>query len=344
LKGPAEEIPAVLNDKITDDVIWACTSCRACENACPVFIEQTDKIYEIRRNMVQMQGRFPPELQAVFKSMETNFSPWAMSPDDRDKWAEGLHVKTMAQCAASGEKVDYLFWVGCAGSYDDRNKKVSRALVSIFRKAGIKFAILGKEEKCTGDPARRMGNEYLAQTLIKENVSLLNNYGVTKVVTACPHCFNAIKNDWKDFGGNYEVIHHTQLINDLIQKGALKPSKNLKEKITYHDSCYLGRWNNEYAAPRAIVNSVSTGSIQEMTNHSDDGLCCGAGGGRMWMEEKIGIQVNMKRTEQALATGANIIAANCPFCMTMLTDGVKAKEVDSKVRVVDIAELVNDAT
>lgn len=343
LSGKKDEIGPVLGGRISDDVIWSCTSCRACESACPVFIDQTDKIYEIRRNMVLMQSRFPPELQTVFKNVENNFSPWAMSPDDRDKWAEDLNVKTMAEVAASGEDVEYLFWVGCAGSFDDRNKKVSRALVSVMRKAGVKFAILGKEEKCTGDPVRRMGNEYLAQTLIQENVAVLNNYGVKKVVTACPHCFNAIKNEWKDFGGTFEVVHHTQLISRLIKEGKIKPTKGADQKVTYHDSCYIGRWNNEYQAPRNILNALPAVKVQEMEKNASNGMCCGAGGGRMWMEEHIGTRVNVARTEQALATNAGVIASNCPFCMTMMSDGVKAKDMTDKVQVMDVAELVDQA-
>ncbi len=335
-----EDMPSIINEHLTDDVIWSCTSCRACESECPVFIEQTDKIFEVRRNLVLMESRFPPELQTVFKNVETNFSPWAMSPEDRDKWVEELPVKKMSEIAASGETIDYLFWVGCAGSFDDRNKKISRALVNIMNKAGIKFAILGNEEKCTGDPVRRMGNEYLAQTLINENVTLMNNYNVKKVVTACPHCFNAIKNDWKDFGGNYEVIHHTQLIADLIRSAKIKPTKATNEKITYHDSCYLGRWNDEYASPREILKSIPGIELKEMDANSKNGLCCGAGGGRMWMEEHIGTRINNKRTDQALSTNPTTIAANCPFCITMLYDGVKAKEKVETVKVLDIAEMV----
>jgi Fe-S oxidoreductase len=344
LEGNPEESPSVLNAAITDDVIWACTSCRACETVCPVFIEQTDKIYEVRRNMVLMESRFPAELQTVFKNVENNFSPWAMSPEDRDKWADGLEVKTMAEVVASGEDVEYLFWVGCAGSFDDRNKKVSRALVSLLKKSGTKFAILGKEEKCTGDPVRRMGNEYLAQALIQENVALLQNYKVKKVVTACPHCFNAIKNEWKDFGLNVEVAHHTQLISELISKGALKTSKAMNESVTYHDSCYISRWNDEVAAPRAALQAVPGLSITEMKKSGKSGMCCGAGGGRMWMEETIGDRVNLARTDQALETGAKVIASNCPFCMTMLSDGVKAKDKSESVRVLDLAEILDAST
>ncbi len=336
-----DDVKPIIGAAITEDIIWACTSCRACEEACPVFIEHTNKIYEVRRSLVLMESKFPPELQTVFKNMESNFSPWAMSPDERSNWAADSSVKKMADVA--GEPLDYLFWVGCAGSFDDRNKKVSRALVNLMNKAGVKFAILGNEEKCTGDPARRMGNEYLAQMLIKENVATLNRYGVKKVVTACPHCFNAIKNEWKDFGGNYEVIHHTQLLAELIAKGALRPQKGFTESVTYHDSCYMGRWNGEYSAPRKLMESIPGVKITEMAKSANKSMCCGAGGGRMWMEEHIGARVNVTRTEQALETGAKIIAANCPFCMTMMTDGVKAKDVGDKVVVKDVAELLEQS-
>jgi Fe-S oxidoreductase len=337
-----EKIANIIGTEITEDVIWSCTSCRACEVECPVFIEHTDKIFEVRRNLVLMEGNFPAELQTVFKNLENNFSPWAMSPEDRAKWAEGLDVKIMSDVASqSSNEIEYLFWVGCAGSFDDRNKKVSQSLVKILNKAGVKFAILGNEEKCTGDPARRMGNEYLAQMLIQENVNTLNNYGIKKVITACPHCFNAIKNEWKDFGGNFEVIHHTQLIAELIKSGKIKPSKPINEEITYHDSCYIGRWNKEYDAPRFTLSQIPGLKLNEIPSaNKEKGLCCGAGGGRMWMEEKIGTRINIKRTEQALSTNPKQIISNCPFCMTMLTDGVKAKEKTDSVQVTDIAEIV----
>jgi Fe-S oxidoreductase len=341
--GKLDEVKPVLGTEITDDVIWSCTSCRACEEACPVFIEHTDKIYDIRRSMVLMESRFPPELQTVFKNMESNFSPWAMSPEERANWAEGLNVKTMNQLSQSNETVEYLFWVGCAGSFDDRNKKVSRALVNLLNRAGIKYAILGNEEKCTGDPARRAGNEYLAQMLIKENVETLKRYAVKKVVTACPHCFNAIKNEWTQFDGQFEVIHHTQLLAELVKNGSLKPNKAMNESITYHDSCYLGRWNGEYSAPREILKTIPEIKLTEMAKNSNKAMCCGAGGGRMWMEEHIGRRVNITRTEQALETGAKVVAANCPFCMTMITDGVKAKEKVDQVVVKDIAEILDQS-
>lgn len=340
LAGKSEEIPHVIDDQVTEDVIWACTSCRACEIACPVFIEQTDKIYDIRRNLVMMESRFPAEVQTVFKNMETNGTPWAFSAAERANWADGMGIKTMAE----NPEYDVLMWVGCAGAYDERNKKVMKAFVNILNKAGVKFAILGNEETCTGDSARRIGNEYLFQTLAKANIETLNRYNVKRIVTACPHCFNIIKNEYKDFGGSYEVFHHSEYISKLISEGKVKPTKTLDAKVTYHDSCYLGRWNNVYAEPRATVASIPGVQMTEMKAHHDKAMCCGAGGGRMWMEEHIGKRVNVTRTEMALETGANIIASACPFCMTMISDGVKTKEKTDSVQVMDIAELIDQSS
>lgn len=340
LAGKFDEVTPAIDENVTEDVIWACTSCRACEIACPVFIEHTDKIYDIRRNLVMMESKFPAEVQTVFKNMETNASPWAFAASDRANWAEGLEVKTMAEDSS----VDVLLWVGCAGSFDDRNKKVLRSFVNILKKANVKFSILGTEEQCTGDSARRIGNEYLFQTLATANIETMNRYGVKQVVTACPHCFNTIKNEYKDFGGNYEVFHHSQFISKLIQEGKIKPSQTLDKTVTFHDSCYLGRWNSIYDQPRATIDAIPGVKRVEMKQHHDQSMCCGAGGGRMWMEEHIGRKVNVVRTEQALATGASIIAASCPFCMTMMTDGVKTKEAVDSVKVMDIAELVDQAT
>jgi Fe-S oxidoreductase len=340
LAGKLDEVTPIIDQHVTEDVIWACTSCRACEIACPVFIEHTDKIYDIRRNLVMMESRFPTEVQTVFKNMENNASPWAFSSADRANWAEGMNVKTMAE----DSEVDVLLWVGCAGSYDDRNKKVLRAFASLLKKANVKFAILGTEEQCTGDPARRIGNEYLYQTLAKANIDTLNRYQVKKIVTACPHCFNTIKNEYKDFGGHYEVFHHSQFIAQLVTQGKIKPNKTLDESVTFHDSCYLGRWNQVYEQPRAVLQSLPSINLVEMKSSHDQSMCCGAGGGRMWMEETIGKRINITRTEQALATHAGIVAASCPFCMTMLTDGIKSKEMQDKVKVMDIAELIDQAT
>jgi Fe-S oxidoreductase len=343
LTGKTAEVSHIIDEHVTEDVIWACTSCRACEIACPVFIEHTDKIFDIRRNLVMMESRFPAEVQSVFKNMETNGTPWAFSQGERANWAQGLDVKTMAD-VGSAENLDVLLWVGCAGAYDERNKSVVKSFVSLLNKAKVKFAILGTEETCTGDSARRIGNEYLFQTLAKANVETLNRYNVKKIVTACPHCFNTLKNEYKEMGGTYEVLHHSQYIGQLIADGKLKPTKERAETITFHDSCYLGRWNNVYEQPRAILSSIPKVELVEMRLNKEKGLCCGAGGGRMWMEEHIGKRINETRAEQAIETKATTVATGCPFCMTMISDGVKAKENGAHVSVKDIAEIMDQAT
>jgi Fe-S oxidoreductase len=332
------EVTPLINQEISQDVIWACTSCRACEIACPVFIEHTDKIYDIRRNLVMNESQFPAGIQNVFKNLETNATPWAFSSGDRANWAADLAIPTLSD----NPKAEYLLWVGCAGSFDDRNKKVVRAFVSLLKKSKIDFAILGNEEQCTGDPARRIGNEFLFQTMATANVETLNRYQVKKIITACPHCLNTLKNEYKDFGGNYTVIHHSEFIAELLTSGKIKPTQS-SEKITFHDSCYLGRWNNIYDAPRKTLSGVSSDIVEMKSNH-DQSMCCGAGGGRMFMEETLGKRINITRTEQALATKATVIASSCPFCLTMLTDGVKSKELNDSVKTLDIAELMDQAT
>ena len=343
LEGKSEETSHAIDENVTEDVIWACTSCRACEIACPVFIEQTDKIYDIRRNLVMMESKFPAEVQPVFKNMETNGTPWAFSPAERANWAQGLEIKTMAD-VGSAQDLDVLLWVGCAGAYDERNKSVVKSFVNLLNKANVKFAILGTEETCTGDPARRIGNEYLYQTLAKINIETLNRYSVKRIVTACPHCFNTIKNEYKDMGGEYEVFHHSQFVARLISEGKLKPTKALNETVTFHDSCYLGRWNNVYDQPRSALGAVPNIKLVEMKQHHDAGMCCGAGGGRMWMEETIGRRINVTRTEQAIDTQATTVATACPFCITMITDGVKTKDMVGKMKVMDIAEIIDQST
>ncbi len=350
MKREEVESRKFVGDYIPEEMLWQCTTCQACMTECPVTIEHVDEIIDLRRNLVMMESSFPPELQPAFSNMENNFSPWAFSPSERGDWADGMDIKTMAANplsqqgeGAGGEAQPILFWVGCAGSYDQRAKKITRAFAELMQLAEIDFRILGNEEKCTGDPARRMGNEYLAQMLIKENVGTLNRYKVTKVVTTCPHCFNAIKNEWKDFDGHYEVQHHTEFIKELLDTGRIKPTKELLERATYHDSCYLGRSNDIYDAPRNALESIPGLDIIEMDRSRSKGMCCGAGGGQMWMEEKAGKRINIERTEQALATGAQVVASACPFCMTMLTDGVKAKGEGDHVQVRDIAEIVLEA-
>lgn len=342
IAGKHDEIPHVVREEsgITQDVIWSCTSCRACEEACPVYIEQTNLIFETRKNLVLVESKFPPEMQTVFRNMENNYTPWAFGHDTRADWCRDLDVKQMADHPTA----EVLYYVGCAGSFDDRAKKVATAIVSLLKKAGVDFAILGKEEKCNGDPARRAGNEYLAQMLIKENVETLNRYKPRKILTGCPHCFNTLKNEYPAFGAQYDVVHHTTFLSDLIKEGKLKPQKTDSGQVTFHDSCYLGRWNDVYEDPRDILKAIPELNVKEMPRSKNKGLCCGAGGARMFMEETIGKRINIERTEEALNTGAKVIASACPFCSTMLTDGVKSKEKQETVVVRDLAEILDAAT
>ncbi|MCL5034873.1 MAG: (Fe-S)-binding protein [Bacteroidetes bacterium] len=329
----------LVDDYITEDELWACTTCGACMEECPVTIEHVNSIVDMRRYLVLNESRFPAELAAAYRNLENNYTVWAFNWRDRAKWAEGYHVPIAADVK---DDFNVLYWVGCAGSYDMRYQKVARAFAKLMNKAGIKFAILGNEEKCTGDPARRSGNEYLSQTLIKENVETLNRHKVKKIVTTCPHCFNTLRNEYPDFGGNYEVVHHTEFITSLIESGKLRLTASQKSRITYHDSCYIGRYNGIYDAPRKALSSIGGVELAEMKRSKDKGLCCGAGGARMWMEEKTGKRINIERAEEALALEPNVIASACPFCMTMLTDGVKAEEAHG-VEVKDLAELVLEA-
>jgi Fe-S oxidoreductase len=341
----------LLDDYITDTELWACTSCRACVQECPVSIDQLDVIMEMRRHLVLTESRFPEEVLPAFESMESRGSPWAFDPGDRAKWAEGMEIPTMAEVSGRGPagdghraaEIEVLYWVGCMGSFDDRAKKTTVAFARIMQAAGVRFAILGQEEKCNGDAARRMGNEYLYQMLAKENVETLEKYGVRNVVTACPHCFHQIGNEYPQFGGNYNVIHHSTFIESLLADGRIplrdEATVDAVKSFTFHDSCYLGRYNDVYDAPReTLKRALPVMTLAEMPRSRDRGLCCGAGGGRMFMEEKIGTRINVERAREALATGAEAIAVACPFCMTMMRDGVNAERAETPVY--DIAEVV----
>jgi len=326
----------LIGDALSEDVIWSCTNCLACAMVCPVFIPCVDKFLEMRRYLVLMESRFPPEVQLVFRNMENNSNPWGVGLGLRADWAKGLDVKNMAEVS----EVDLLFWVGCAGSFDDRNKKVATSLAKILKSAGVKFSILGTEEGCCGDSARRIGNEYLYQTLVQANIEVLKNYGVKKIVTICPHCFNTLKNEYPQFGGKYEVLHYTQFLAELIGQGKLKLTKPVEKVITYHDSCYLGRANEVYEEPRKILRAIPGLKLVEMERNHIRSFCCGAGGGRMWMEEKLGTRINQERTDQALKTQAQMVGTACPYCLTMLGDGIKEKGLEETLTAVDLAELV----
>jgi len=324
---------------ITNDVIWSCTSCRACENICPVNIEQLDFILEVRKHQVLMEANFPSEMQETFTNLENQANPWGFSADTRADWAKDMDVPLMSD----RPEAEILWYVGCAGSFDDRGKKISRALARVMQRAGVDFAILGPEEACNGDLARRSGNEYLAQMLIQQNAEVLNQYSPKKIVTGCPHCFNIIKNEFPQFGAAYPVVHYTEFLLDLHKQGRLVPNGKSVGDLTFHDSCYLGRWNGIYTAPRNLLTSMNGGGrLVELARCGEKGFCCGAGGGRMFMEETIGKRINTDRAEEVAASGVSTVAAACPFCATMLADGLM--EMESQMVVKDIAEIIDEAT
>ncbi len=355
-----EEIAAMPELRVIDNYsqqesLWACTTCYACVEACPVGNNQVDAIIAMRRALVLSEGALPGELQTAFGNMENQSNPWGIGAHKREEWAEGLNIKTMAQWKEEGDNPDVLFWVGCAGAFDDRNKKIAKSFAGLLDKADVKYGILGNEENCTGDSARRGGNEYLFQTLANMNIQTLNNYNVKKIVTACPHCFNTIKNEYPQLGGNFEIEHHSTFLDKLVKEEKLQVDETKAKEfgsVTYHDSCYLGRYNDNYDAPRSVIEKATGAKVIEPVNNRENGLCCGAGGAQMWKEEekprpqeeldKLGIKaerVNVKRTKQLLATEAQVVASACPFCITMIGDGTKSLEEET-VRTMDLAEIL----
>ena len=332
-----KEVSEPIMDKWqTPDEIWACTTCGACMEICPVGNEHIPVILELRRSQMMMENKFPQELNATFRGLETNSNPWNLGHDTRADWAEGLDVPLMAD----NPEVDYLWYVGCSGAFDDHAKKVSVAMAKILNQAGVSYGILGLEEKCCGDPARRAGNEYVFQMMAEENVQTFKQYKFKKILTTCPHGYQIIKNEYSQFDGDFEVIHHTELLADLIKQGKIKLKSNGKDKIAYHDSCYLGRYNNIYDAPREVIKSMSNGNLVELPRSKDKSFCCGGGGTRMFMEETIGTRINHLRVEEAKESGAEMLCVACPFCMTMLDDGVKEKGMDDSIKVFDISQVV----
>ena len=330
---------AMVGGVISEDVIWACTTCGACHQECPVFIEPIPKIINMRRFLVMEEARFPETMQAAMRGMETRGHPYQGAVPSRTEWAKGLDVPLLAEKGSA----EYLYWVGCAAAFDERTQKVARALVQVLKAGGVDFAILGEEERCTGDPARRIGHEFLFQMQAQANIETLNGYGVKKVITACPHCFNTFKNEYGQFGGHYEVVHHTGVINELLRQGRVTPKTPIGQTVAYHDSCYLGRHNGIFDAPREILQLLPGVQAKEMERNREKGFCCGAGGGMMWFEERIGKRVNIERTEEALRVQPDVVGTACPFCLTMFEDGIRAKDATEKLKAMDLAELVAKA-
>jgi len=341
--GNAGTVPLIgtaAQGTICDEAIWSCTTCGACTSVCPVLIEQMPKIVKLRRHLVQEKARFPEELLNLFENMEQRSNPWGIAPSERTKWCSQLGDRSFKP-----NETEYLFFVGCAGAFDSRNKQVTVALATIMDAAGISWGILGREEQCCGDSVRRLGNEFVFDTIARENVALFKEKGISKVVTQCPHCFSTLKNDYKQYGLEIEVLHHSQLIGQLLASGKLTAAKHAKlGNVMFHDSCYLGRHNDTYEAPRAVLQAATGKAPGEFGRNRENGFCCGAGGGRMWMEEQTGTRINLERVKEAMQqTVPDTLCVSCPYCMTMMEDGLKDLGVADVVRVRDIAEVMSDA-
>ena len=329
----------VLGTRITEEALWDCLTCGACEQVCPVGVEHIDPIVDMRRNLVMEQASMPESAMNALMSMEQRGHPWRGTESSRTDWAEGLDVKTLAE----HPDAEVLFWVGCTGALEKRSQQVARAMASVLKSAGVDFAILGDEEGCTGDPARRMGNEYLYQTMASQNIETMGRYDVKKVVTMCPHCFNTIKNEYPHLGGDYEVLHYSEMVAELIDEGKIRPVVELDSSVAYHDSCYLGRHNGIYDAPRRIAEAIPGVELVEMERRRERGFCCGAGGGHMWIEESRGRRVNHLRSEEFLETGADTVGVSCPFCLQMFDEGLGSVEGAEGRQAKDLIELLNES-
>ena len=336
----------LIGDVITEEEIWACTTCRNCEDQCPVMNEHVDKIIDLRRYLVLTEGKISADAQRAMQNIERQGNPWGLSRKERENWRDqrnDVTVKTVKEMKKQGEEFEYLFWVGSMGSYDNRSQKIALAFAKLMNEAGVKFAILGNKEKNSGDTPRRLGNEFLFQELASMNINEITNSGAQKIVTIDPHAYHSLKNEYPDFGLEVEVYHHTEVLSQLVKEGRLVPKYTLNETITYHDSCYLGRYNEIFDEPRDILKAIPGVHVVEMERNRENGMCCGAGGGLMWMEEQSGTRINVARTEQALEVQPSIISSGCPYCLTMLSDGTKTKEVDDVVQTLDVAEILERA-
>jgi len=340
VKKPVETRRDMISEAITEEVIWDCTTCRACQQACPIYIEHIDKIVDMRRNLALERAQFPESAQQALTSLGTRGHPWRGTTATRTDWTSGLEIKTLSE----NRDIELLYWVGCTAALEDRNMKVAQATARIMQAAGINFGILGVEETCCGDPARRMGDEYLFQTLCQKNIEIFRGYNIKKILTTCPHCFNTLKNEYPQFGGNFEVIHHTQLIADLIHDGKLQIGGTDGKRLAYHDSCYLGRYNDIYQAPREILRAISGTKSVELARSRAKSFCCGGGGGHMWMEEPIDKRLNVRRVEDVIKAKVGVVATACPYCLSMLEDGLKAKAAEESIKAMDLSELVIQAT
>jgi Fe-S oxidoreductase/nitrate reductase gamma subunit len=335
----SEPLPLIggeVEGSVSEEVLWECTTCGACMEVCPVFIEHVPRIVDMRRHLVEMKAKFPEELLTFFENMEQRSNPWGMAPTERTKWAADIEVKPF-----EAGRTEYLFYVGCAGAFDSRNRHTTLSLAKILDKSGISWGILGREEQCCGESLRRLGNEYVFDRMVKTNLKMFADKGIRKIITQCPHCYSTLKNDYAQYGANLEVIHHTELIQKLLLENKL-PLKNADElgRVVYHDSCYLGRYNSIFDAPRRVISLATGEAPTEMARNRENGFCCGGGGGRMWMEEHEGTLINVARVEEALEENPDTICVACPYCMTMFEDGLKDKEADAMVRVLDLAEIV----
>jgi Fe-S oxidoreductase/nitrate reductase gamma subunit len=339
----AEYNPNLIGDVITEAEIWACTTCRNCEDQCPVMNEHVDKIIDLRRYLVLTEGRMDADAQRAMTNIERQGNPWGLSKKERETWREAcedVSIPTVKELSKRGENFEYLFWIGSMGSYDNRSQKIARSFARLMNEAGVSFAILGNKERNSGDTPRRLGNEFLFQDLATKNIEEFEKAGVKKIVTIDPHAYNSFKNEYPDFGLEADVYHHTELLAKWVKEGKLKPQHAVQETITFHDSCYLGRYNEVYDAPRDILRAIPGVTLVEMERNRETGMCCGAGGGLMWMEESAGTRINVARTEQALAVRPSVISAGCPYCLTMLSDGTKAKEVEEMVETLDVTEIL----